>query len=305
MQIVKNLAEYSPQKPLVLSIGMFDGVHKGHQSILKELKTIAQNKNLETGILTFWPHPRLVLNPNDDLKLLNTLSEKSDLLEQFGVQNLFLKTFDEGFRNLSGEDFIKQVLVDQLNVKHLVVGYDHTFGKNRSGNYKLLEDLSESYGFEVEEMNALNIHNHIVSSTKIRKALTEGNIEEANQLLGYDYPLSGKVVHGKKLGRTIGFPTANIEVDEHKLLPKKGAYIVNVLVDNIEYKGMLSIGTNPTVNGENLSVEVNILDFNEDIYDKEITVKFKSFLHDEIKFESLEKLIDRLKEDEELTRIYR
>lgn len=301
MKIFKNFDEYSPKKPLALSLGMFDGVHLGHQYILKELTNKGQENDYETAVLTFWPHPRFVFNPNDDLKLLNTIEEKTQLIEKLGIDNLFLKEFDEDFRNLTGEEFVRQILIDQLNVKYLVVGYDHSFGKNKSGNFQLLETFSQELDFEVEQMEAINIHNKTISSTKIRTALQEGKIIEANEMLGYYYPISGKVVHGKKIGRTIGFPTANIEFDSIKLLPKKGAYIVEVFIDNQFHKGMLSIGTNPTVNGEKLTVEVYILNFNEDIYGKDIHIRFRDFLHEEIKFENLEKLIEKLEDDKKRT----
>lgn len=280
---------------------MFDGVHLGHKSIIDELIKVGSENNLETAVLTFWPHPRFIFNPNEDLKLLNTLDEKKFLMEKYGIDTLFLKEFDEEFRNLTGEEFVRQILVDQLNIKYLIIGYDHSFGKNKSGNFELLQKLSKELDFEVEQMEAINIHENNISSTKVRNALLAGNIADANEMLGYPYSVSGTVVHGKKIGRTIGYPTANIETDSVKLLPKKGAYIVEVLVKGKLYKGMLSIGTNPTVNGEKLTVEVYILDFEEDIYDEKITVTFRDFLHDEIKFEGLEKLIERLDEDKRLT----
>ncbi|WP_345988122.1 bifunctional riboflavin kinase/FAD synthetase [Chryseobacterium sp. Chry.R1] len=301
MKVFKNFNDYSAQKPLALSLGMFDGVHLGHKCIIDELKKIGAENQLETAILTFWPHPRFVFNPNEDLKLLNTLEEKKLLIDKYGINNLFLKEFDEEFRNLTGEDFVRQVLIDKLNVKYLIIGYDHSFGKNKSGNFELLQKLSKELDFEVEQMEAINIHENNISSTKIRNALLAGNIVEANEMLGYSYSVSGKVVHGKKIGRTIGYPTANISTESIKLLPKKGAYIVEVYIKGQPYKGMLSIGTNPTVNGDALTVEVYILNFNEDIYDQEITVKFRDFLHEEIKFEGLEKLIERLDEDKRLT----
>ena len=301
LKIIKNLSQYTSKTPLALSIGIFDGVHKGHQSIIKKLNSIAQEKNLESAILTFWPHPRTIFNPNDDLKFLNTIEEKIYLLDKKGVQNLFLKEFDEEFRNLTGEEFVKQILVEKLNVKHLIIGHDHTFGKNRSGDFSLLQEMSSEYDFEVEQVEAVDFQDKHISSTQIRNALLEGNVKEANEMLGYVYSVSGEVVHGKKIGRTIGYPTANIAADPAKLLPKKGAYIVDVFVKNKHYKGMLSIGTNPTVNGNSLSTEVYILDFNGDIYDEIISVNFRDFLHDEIKFESLEKLIERLDEDKKLT----
>lgn len=280
---------------------MFDGVHLGHKSIIDELIKVGTENHLETAILTFWPHPRFVFNPNENLKLLNTLDEKKFLMEKYGIDTLFLKEFDEEFRNLTGEEFVRKILVDKLNIKYLIIGYDHSFGKNKSGNFELLQKLSKELDFEVEQMEAINIHENNISSTKVRNALLSGNIIEANEMLGYSYSVSGTVVHGKKIGRTIGYPTANIETDQVKLLPKKGAYIVEVFLKNQQYKGMLSIGTNPTVNGEKLTVEVYILDFNGDIYDEKITVAFRDFLHDEIKFEGLEKLIEKLDEDKKRT----
>ena len=301
MKIIENLKNYTEKTAKVLSLGMFDGVHLGHVSIINQLKEIAQKYDLETAILTFWPHPRKVFNPNDELHLLNTLDEKIALLEKAGIEVVLLQEFDENFRNLTGEEFIEQILVEKLNVKHVIIGYDHVFGKNKSGNFDLLQQLSEKLGYDVAQLKAVKEGDFNISSTKIRNCLGNGNIIGANKMLGYHYSVSGKVVDGKKLGRTIGYPTANLEINELKLLPKKGAYIVEVSVKNKFYKGMLSIGTNPTVNGEKLTVEVYILDFNEDIYGEEITVKFRDFLHEEIKFESLEKLIERLDEDKRLT----
>ena len=301
MKIIKNLHDYSQKTPLALSIGMFDGVHHGHQTIIKNLNSAAQNKDLESAILTFWPHPRTVFNPNDDLKLLNTIEEKTYLLEKNKVQHLFLKEFDEEFRNLTGEEFVKQILIDKLNVKHLIIGHDHTFGKNRSGDFNLLKKMSSEYGFEIVQVEAVDFQDRHISSTQIRNALMNGEINTANEMLGYHYSVSGEVIHGKKLGRTIGYPTANISVNPLKFLPKKGAYIVDVFVKNKQFRGMLSIGTNPTVDGKSLSTEVYILDFNADIYSETISVNFRQFLHDEIKFDGLQQLIERLDEDKKRT----
>ncbi len=301
MIITENFIGELSENPLALSIGMFDGVHLGHQSIIKKLNTISEEKNLKSAILTFWPHPRKIFNPNDDLKLLNSIEEKQYLLKKNGLHYLFLKEFDEQFRNLTGEEFVKQILVEKLQVKHLIVGYDHTFGKNRSGDFSLLKKMGPKFGFEVEQVEAVSYKDLNISSTQIRNALSAGNIILANEMLGYNYSLSGTVVHGKKIGRTIGYPTANIKVDVLKLLPKKGAYIVDVFLKNQHYKGMLSIGTNPTVNGNSLSVEVYILDFDDDIYGQEISVNFREFLHEEIKFNGLEELVVRLDEDKKLT----
>ncbi|WP_103914667.1 bifunctional riboflavin kinase/FAD synthetase [Halpernia humi] len=301
MKISKNLSSYNENTPLALSIGMFDGVHKGHQFIISHLNKVAKEQNLESALFSFWPHPRTFFNPEDDLKLLNTLAEKQILLEKNGIKNLFLQKFDEAFRNLSGEEFVREILIKQLNVKHLIIGYDHTFGKNKSGDFQLLEKLAPKLDFTVAQLPAVDLHNKNISSTQIRNTLAKGKIVEANEMLGYSYSLFGKVVHGKKIGRTIGYPTANLEVDSIKLLPKNGAYIVEVFVENKFYKGMLSIGTNPTVEGKTKTVEVYILDFDKDIYGEIIEIKFREFLHEEIKFESLEKLIERLDEDKILT----
>lgn len=303
LKIIRDLTDYQAKTPLALSLGMFDGVHLGHLSIINKLNEIAGKEQLESAILSFWPHPRKFLNPDDNVKMLNTLEEKLELLEKSGIQNIFLKTFDEEFRNLTGTEFCEKVLVDKLNVKHIIIGHDHTFGKNKSGNFDLLKSLSDELGFKVNQLEAVQKNDLNVSSTKIRIALSEGRIKDANEMLGYHYPLTGKVIHGKKLGRTIGYPTANIEVPINKLLPKKGAYIVEVRIDGEFYKGMLSIGTNPTIDDKNesLHTEVYILDFDRDIYGKEITIRFRDFLHDEIKFDGLEKLIEKLDEDKRLT----
>ncbi|WP_312083930.1 bifunctional riboflavin kinase/FAD synthetase [Epilithonimonas hominis] len=306
MKIIRDLTDYHDKTPLALSLGMFDGVHLGHLSIINTLNKIAKKEHLESAILSFWPHPRKFLNPDDDVKMLNTLEEKLELLEKSGIQNIFLKTFDEEFRNLTGTEFCEQVLIQKLNVKHIIIGHDHTFGKNKSGNFELLKSLSDELGFKVNQLEAIQKNDLNVSSTKIRIALSEGRIKDANGMLGYHYPLTGKVIHGKKLGRTIGYPTANIEVPINKLLPKSGAYIVEVYIDNQFYKGMLSVGTNPTIDdkSKSLHTEVYILDFDQDIYDQQITIKFRDFLHDEIKFEGLEKLIEKLDEDKRLTESY-
>ena len=216
MKIVKNLHQYHVQTPLALSIGMFDGVHLGHQKIIEQLNEISRKMHLESALLTFWPHPRTIFSPNDDLKLLSTLEEKSYLLDKNGIQNLFLQEFDEAFRNLTGEEFIRQILREKLNVKHLIIGHDHTFGKNKSGDFQLLEKMAPEMGFEVEQIEAVDFGEKHISSTQIRNALSSGKIKEANQMLDYHYSLAGKVVHGKKIGRTIGYPTANIEVDTLK-----------------------------------------------------------------------------------------
>lgn len=287
--------------PMVISLGMYDGVHRGHEKIIHTLKRIAEEKNYSSGIFSFWPHPRRVINPEYELKLLTDIEEKIEILEKKGLDFLFLQKFDENFKNLDAEDFVEQILVNKINVKHVIIGKNHCFGKDRGGDFSLLEKLGKRCGFVVEELDLILLEGQNISSTKIREALQSGDVNKANDMLGYYYSISGEVVHGKKIGRTIGFPTANIFVDDMKLLPKKGAYIVEVWLKNQQYKGMLSIGTNPTVGGNKLSVEVNILNFKGDIYGERLTLKFRYFLHEEIKFENLEKLIERLKQDKKIT----
>lgn len=304
MEIITDINQYKKRPPLALSIGMFDGVHLGHCSIIKKLKQIANEIDTPSALLSFSPHPRLVFNPNEELKLLNTASEKQSLLENLGIDYFFIQNFDESFRNLTGEEFVKKILINQLNVRYLIIGYDHTFGKNKSGDFHLLKKMSEEYGFQVLQTEAIDMDNQHISSTKIRTALRDGLVKDANRMLGYDYEVSGKVIHGKKIGRTIGFPTANMLWDKQKLLPKEGAYIVSVKIDHTIYNGMLSIGTNPTVEGNELTMEVHIIDFKDDIYNKEISVIFHDFLHEQIKFESLEALIQQLNKDKELTKAF-
>lgn len=286
---------------MAISLGMFDGVHLGHQAIIQYLSKKAKEKNYKVGIFSFHTHPRKVIDPNFDLKLLTTLEEKRAIFEKSGVDYFFLQEFNEDFRNLEAEEFVREILVNQLNIKYIMIGYDHRFGKNQRGDFALLKKMGEELDFEVEKLEAIAQSDQNISSTKIRKSLSEGDIKEANEMLGYFYELSGEVIHGKKIGRTIGYPTANIEINDAKCLPQKGAYIVEVWLKNQCYKGMLSIGTNPTVNGEKMSVEVYILDFSGDIYGEKLTIKFRDFLHEEIKFETLEKLVERLDEDKKLT----
>lgn len=289
---------------MAISLGMFDGVHLGHQAIIQHLSKKAKEKNYKVGIFSFLTHPRKVIDPNFDLKLLTTLEEKQSILEKLGVDYFFLQEFNEDFRNLEAEDFVQEVLVNQLNIKYIMIGYDHRFGKNQRGDFALLKKMGEELGFEVEKLEAISQSDQNISSTKIRKALSEGDIQTTNEMLGYFYELSGEVIHGKKIGRTIGYPTANIEINDTKVWPQKGAYIVEVWLKNQQYRGMLSIGTNPTVNGEKMSVEVYILDFSGDIYGEKLTIKFRDFLHEEIKFETLEKLVERLDEDKKLTEAF-
>lgn len=300
MNVYQSVEEIKPIKRPVLTLGMFDGAHVGHQSILKQLNTIAKEIDGESVLITFNPHPRMVLQPNCDLKFLNTLEEKENVLRQFGLEHLIIQGFTKEFSQVTSVEFVKNFLVGQLHIDTLVIGYDHHFGKNREGNFEQLQVLSKEYGFNLIQLKAVEENDVAVSSTKIRNALIEGNINYANKALNYNYPLSGKVVHGDKIGRTLGFPTANLEVDPNKLIPKDGVYAVDVFVDNEKYLGLLSIGFRETVtNTREHRVEVNILDFDQTIYGKTIRLEFLERLRDEKKFNSLDELIAAMNQDKE------
>ena len=305
MNVFRDISSYNPQKPTVLTIGTFDGVHIGHKKIIEKLTISGRKEDLESVILTFFPHPRMVLQKDTDIKLLNTIDEKIQLLEQSGLDTLIIHPFDKTFSELSAEEFVKQILIDKLNLKKIVIGYDHRFGKNRTAGIDELIVFGKNYGFEVEQISAQEIDEVSISSTKIRKALDNGEVALANSYLGYNYFFNAKVVEGKKLGRSIGFPTANLQVSEfYKLIPKTGVYIVEVLLDNKSFKGMMNIGFNPTVSGAHQTVEVNILDFNQDIYGKNIQVSLLEKIRDEQKFDSLEALKNQLANDKQTAENY-
>jgi len=297
-----NLKQFKAKKPVV-TIGTFDGVHLGHQKVILRLQEFARKHNGETVIFTFHTHPRLVTSPNEkNLRLLTTLNEKINLFEKYGIEHLVIYTFDKEFADLSYSEFVEKILVEKIGTHCLVVGYDHKFGKNREGGFDYLKKCAENFNFEIERLDALSVDEDNVSSTKIRNALQNGDIEKANRFLGYPFTLHGKVVKGKQLGRKLGFPTANIEAsDKHKIIPGYGVYAVKVQLNGKEYKGMLNIGTRPTFNNnaDNRSIEVNIFDFMGDIYRNEITLIFKGKIRDEKKFESREMLIDQLKKDKQ------
>jgi riboflavin kinase/FMN adenylyltransferase len=273
LKIFSSISEFNSTKKTIVTIGTFDGVHIGHQKIIEKLIQESKSSDSESLILTFFPHPRMVLHETSSIKLLNTINEKSSLLEKMGLDNLVIHPFDKEFSNLSAEEFVKTILVDLFNVQKIIIGYDHRFGKNRAANIENLIAFGEKYGFEVEQISAQEIDSVSVSSTRIRVAITNGNMAVANEFLGYDYLLSGKIIQGKQLGRTIGFPTANLKIKEnYKLIPKIGVYIVKSILQEKTVFGIMNIGLNPTVNGEDLSIEVHFLDFDSDIYDTEITV---------------------------------
>jgi riboflavin kinase/FMN adenylyltransferase len=301
MRVYTNIEDFKDVKNPIVTTGTFDGVHLGHQKIISRITDLAKQHDGETVLLTFYPHPRMVLFPDDnELKLLSTQTEKIELLEKYGIDHLIIYPFTKEFSRLSSVEFVRNILVNQIKTQRLVIGYNHHFGRNREGSFEHLKEYGPLYGFEVEEIPAQDIDHIEISSTKIRNALQSGDVTTANNYLGHPYSLTGKVVHGKKLGRTIGYPTANIEVDDsYKLIPADGIYAVNVKHNNSIYSGMLSIGNNPTVEGKGHSIEVNIFDFNKDIYDDEATIYFIKRLRDEVKFNGLDELKAQLLKDKE------
>lgn len=298
MNVFPSISEFNSTKKTIVTIGTFDGVHIGHQKIIEKLIQETKKADCESLILTFFPHPRMVLNGSSSIKLLNTINEKSSLLEKMGLDNLVIHPFDKKFSNLSAEEFVKTILVDSFNLKKIIIGYDHRFGNNRAANIDDLISFGKKYDFEVEQISAQEIDSVSVSSTKIRDAITDGNMIVANEFLGYDYILSGKIITGKQLGRTIGFPTANIKIEEnYKLIPKNGVYIVKSHLQEKTVFGIMNIGLNPTVNGEDLSIEVHFLDFDADLYNKNITVSVIARIRDEQKFTSIDLLKAQIQED--------
>jgi len=291
-----NLVNFPPINNPVVTMGTFDGVHLGHQSILKKLKGIAKENNGETVVVTFEPHPRIVLqHDHHKLRFLNSFEEKQNLLERSGIDHLVLLTFTKDFSNMSSKEFIKTILVDKIRTKSLVIGYDHHFGKDRLGDFDHLSNLCKEFDFSVAQVPAKEINDIPISSTKIRKALSSGEIKKANMFLGYQYSISGRVIGGSKIGKTLGFPTANISVDyKYKLIPATGVYAVYVEYKNKKLKGMLSIGSKPTFNEYNEYIEVHIFDFDEDIYSRNITICFNKRLRDIVKFKSAEALRQQL-----------
>ncbi|APY08249.1 riboflavin biosynthesis protein RibF [Winogradskyella sp. J14-2] len=282
----------------ILTIGTFDGVHIGHQKILKRVVALAQKENLVPSVLTLFPHPRMVLQKDDNIKLLNTIEERIQLLKNLGIEEVVVKEFTKEFANLSAKDYVQHILVEELNTKQIIIGYDHHFGKNRSANINDLKIFAEEFNFKVEEISAQEIKDVTVSSTKIRNALSDGQIEIANTYLGYNYFLSGDVVKGKGIGRTLDYPTANILIKEsYKLIPRDGVYIVKSKIEDTIVYGMMNIGTNPTVSGKTRSIEVHFFDFDKDIYGKKLRVEFLHWLRSEKKFRNLDALKKQLSKD--------
>lgn len=309
MKVYHDINTFNRLRFAVVTSGTFDGVHRGHQKILNRLKEIAIRDQGETVLITYWPHPRLVLNPSDQsVKLLNTFAEKSFLLEQAGVEHLVCIPFTRSFSELSASEFIREILVNKIGTKKLVIGYDHHYGKNREGHFEQLRNDGPGFGFEVEEIPRQDIDESAISSSSIRKFLKEGSVKKAAQLLGRHYSLQGRVVTGEQLGRQLGFPTANISLERSgdrdnllKLIPGEGIYAVRIKIGDEVFDGMLYIGQRPTVGGEHQSIEVNIFDFNRNIYNEIIEVSFIEMIRGDIKFNNLDELREQLFLDQQHT----
>ena len=300
MKIIQTISNFNSLEKTVVTIGTFDGIHIGHQKILKDLIETAKKENKKSVLLTFFPHPRMVLQKEVTIQLLNTIEEKSSLLEKMGLDYLIIHPFSKEFSRLTALDFVRDILVNQLNTSRLIIGYDHHFGKNREGNIHQLKEYSSLYDFNVEEIPAQDIDNVSVSSTKIRNALQEGSLKTANNYLGYNYMLNGTVVNGKSLGGKIGYPTANLEVNEtYKLIPKTGVYIIKTVIDSVLFYGMMNIGFRPTVSGKDQTIEAHLFNFNKDLYGKNLRLELLYFLRKEKKFDSIDDLIVQLKLDKE------
>lgn len=305
LKIFSAIDSFHSAKKTIVTIGTFDGVHVGHRKIVEKLIENAKNRNVESAILTFFPHPRMVLQDQNEIQLLNTIEERTSLLNKTGLDNLIIHPFDKVFSRITAEEFVKNILVDRLNVEKIIIGYDHRFGRNRTANIDDLIEFGEKYGFEVEQISVQEIQEASVSSTKIRTALAEGNIELANRYLGYRYFLTGTVQRGKQLGRTIGFPTANLKIEEnYKLIPKQGVYIVESVLSGKKVYGMMNIGTNPTFDARSLSIEIHFLDFNADLYDQKIQISIHKYLRLEQKFDSIYQLKEQLEKDRNQTMAY-
>ncbi len=300
MQVITNLNFFTKPLHAIVTQGTFDGVHAGHRQILSNIVALAKKKKGKSILVTFDPHPRQVLFKDENsIRLLTPLNEKIEIFREIGLDYLIVLPFDDSFSKMTAPNFVRDILVEKIGVSTIVVGHDHRFGQNREGTFDDLKDYAEIYGFEVIEIGAHDINEAVVSSTKIRKSLLAGDIHTANLFLARHYSVTGKVVHGKKLGATLGFPTANIEVnDKAKLIPANGVYAALVNIDNLTYKAMLNIGNSPTINNASWSFEVHIIDFDKNIYGETLTVYFVERLRDEIKFDSLDNLILQIKKDE-------
>ncbi len=306
MKTFKTASSFKSQRKTVVTIGTFDGVHLGHRKIINRLNEVAQNKDLDSTLLTFFPHPRMVLQQKQDLKLINTIDERIRFLSDTGLSHLVIEPFTIEFSRLKAEDYVKQYLVDYLNAAVVIVGYDHRFGRNRTANIEDLKQFAKTYNFEVEEISKQDIDDVAVSSTKIRNAITEGQIDLANTYLSKPFVLTGKVIKGKQLGKSLGFPTANLQIKEdYKIIPKEGVYVVSAEINSKQYFGMMNIGHNPTIAKNNKkSVETYFFDFEGDLYSQTLEIQLLKRIRDERKFDSIESLKFAMQKDEEFSRNY-
>jgi len=305
MEQIATTAEFKSNSQSVITIGTFDGVHVGHRAIIKRLVSSAKEEGLVSVVLTFFPHPRMVLQKDSDIKLINTLAEKKQLLQEIGLDYFVVEPFTYEFSRLTALQYVRDILVGQLKAKKIIIGYDHRFGRNRNADIQDLKKYGVEFGFEVEEISAQQLNEVSVSSTKIRKALAKGAIDTANTYLGYPFSITGTVTKGKALGRTIGYPTANLHVSQtYKLIPKNGVYVVKALIDNTLTYGITSIGTNPTVGGTAKSIETFFLDTHTDLYDKHLQLYFLEHIREEATFNNLEDLKKAIQKDEAFARNY-
>ena len=304
MKVINSINDYSSKKQSIITIGTFDGIHVGHQKIIRTLVKESLSKNLLANILTFFPHPRMVLNKDSEIKLIDTIREKEKKLKDLGVSTLIIHPFTKEFSRMSSVEFTRDILIKKLNVYKIILGYDHRFGKNRESTVEDLIELGIAYNFKVEVVDAKKINSINISSTKIRKAIQTGDINNANLYLGRCFEINGNVVKGKGIGKKIGFPTANIIIKEnYKLIPHKGVYLIKAKIKNKSYYGMMNIGNRPTLNGENETLEVNIFNFNENIYGKSLKIFFLNKIRNEIKFDSIEKLSNQLQKDKDYCKV--
>lgn len=303
MITVRDISKYNEEYPTVITIGTFDGVHIGHRKILDKIINHAKGTDLKSCVLTFFPHPRMVLQKDADIKLLNTVDEKVAILEKMGLDILIIHPFTKAFSRLSATAFVRDILVNTLNIDKVIIGYDHRFGRNRNANITDLKAFGNALDFTVDEIPAQEIDDVSVSSTKIRKALEEGDIQTANSYLGYAYMLTGVIIRGKGIGKQLGYPTANLSIaEQYKLIPKNGAYVVKSELNGDTVYGMMNIGFNPTVNGTEKSIEINFFDFDADLYDQKIQIAIIARLRDEYKYESVDALKIQLGKDKEASR---
>ncbi|PHS67536.1 MAG: riboflavin biosynthesis protein RibF [Flavobacterium sp.] len=305
MKVFHSISDYKNNQPSVVTIGTFDGVHLGHKAIISQLLSASEKESLTSIILTFFPHPRMVLQEENSIKLINTIAEREELLQQTELENLIIHPFTKEFSRRTALEFVRDILVNQLHIKKIIIGYDHRFGRNRDANIEDLIEFGKTYGFEVEEIKVQQFGGVPISSTKIRTLISEGNIKTTNTYLGQPFTLSGKIVSGRGIGKTLTFPTANLQLDvDYIIIPKKGVYLIQSKIAGKEVFGLTNIGTNPTVEGKHQTIETYFLDYNENLYNKTIQLKFITRIRDEKVFNNLEELKAAIKEDEVFARNY-